>query len=156
MLHAAQPWLPLFEGDPPPGPSSDKPRRGGRRVAFGASSTPAASVPFPSRTSCTDPRQARALRWAFLGIARSWTLSGSEALALLGEPWSDEAERLERMHALLGAHHSLLLLAPGRVSELVRAPTPLLEGASPLEVLLRDGLPGTARVRAHLVAMLRP
>ena len=50
----------------------------------------------------------------------------------LGEPLSSEEEHLERMHGLLGAHRSLLLIAPepGRYTELLRQPDPAFEGAS--------------------------
>ena len=93
---------------------------------------------------------------AFLGLVSSWALTATEALTLLGEPRSCEAERLERIDGVLGARRSLLLIAPepGRAAEILRRPDPALEGASLLEVMLRDGLPGIARVRAHLMARI--
>jgi len=96
------------------------------------------------------------VRQAFLGIASSWALSASEALRLLGEPLSGEAERLERLHGVLGAHRSLLLIAPepGRYTQLLRRPDPVFGGASMLDVMLQKGLPGIACVRAHLLAQI--
>ena len=41
-----------------------------------------------------------------------------------------------------------------RAAEILRRPDPALEGASLLEIMLRDGLPGIAQVRAHLVARI--
>jgi hypothetical protein len=57
---------------------------------------------------------------------------------------------------VLGAHRSLLLIAAesGRSAELLRRPDPTFEGASVLEVMLRDGLSGIARVRAHLLTQV--
>jgi hypothetical protein len=74
----------------------------------------------------------------------------------LGEPLSSEAERLERLQGVLGAHRSLLLIAPepGRYTELLRQPDPAFGGASLLEVMLQQGVPGIARVRAHLLAQI--
>jgi hypothetical protein len=88
-------------------------------------------------------------------VAR-WSLTGAETLTLLGEPLSEEHERHERLQALLGAHRSLLLLAPdpARCAKLLRDPDLALEGLSMLQVMINDGLPGIARVRAHLLALL--
>jgi hypothetical protein len=98
----------------------------------------------------------RASRRAYLGVAARWSLTGPETLTLLGEPICDENERHERLQGLLGAHRSLLLLAPdpGRCARLLRDPDPALEGLSMLQVMIKDGLPGIARVRAHLLARL--
>lgn len=140
MLDATQPWLPLLDDEHLPDPPARKARRH-------APSVPQANLPG---------REHRAARLAFLGIASSWGLTATEALKLLGEPFSGEAERLERINGVLGAHRSLLLIAaePGRSAELLRRPDPTFEGASVLEVMLRDGLPGIARVRAHLLAQV--
>ena len=83
-------------------------------------------------------------------------MSATEALRLLGEPLSGEAERMERMQGLLGAHRSLLLIAPepGRYTELLRRPDPAFNGASMLEVMLQKGVPGIGQVRAHLLAQV--
>jgi hypothetical protein len=98
----------------------------------------------------------RAARRAYLGVAARWSLTGPETLTLMGEPLCDESERCERLQALLGAHRSLLLLAPdpARCARLLREPTPSLGGATMLQVMMRDGLPGIAQVRAHLLARL--
>ena len=104
MLDANQPWLPLLDEDL----RTEEPVRKARRRAVSA---------LPAM----DPRpDSRAARQAFLGVASSWALSATEALRLLGEPLSGEAERMERMQGVLGAHRSLLLIAPepGRDLEL--------------------------------------
>ena len=141
MLHAIQPWLPLLDDDEP---RTDVLARKAKRRAIPAS--PAAS-PGP---------ESRAARQAFLGIASSWALSATEALRLLGEPLSGETERMERMHGVLGAHRSLLLIAPepARYTELLRRREPAFDGAWLLEVMLQQGLPGITRVRAHLLTQI--
>ena len=98
----------------------------------------------------------RAARRAYLGVVARWSLTAAEALALLGEPLCDEHERHDRLQGLLGAHRSLLLLAPdpARCATLLREPALALEGASMLQVMLRDGLPGIAQVRTYLLARL--
>lgn len=104
----------------------------------------------------SNEREHRAARLAFLGVTSSWALTATEALMLLGEPLSSEAERLERIDGMLGARRSLQLIAPepSRAAEILRRPDPALRGASLLEVMLRDGLPGITQVRAHLVARI--
>lgn len=141
MFDAVQPWLPLLDEEPRPDPPVRKTRRRSNSPSSVASSE----------------REHRAARLAFLGAATSWALTAAEALTLLGEPLSSEAERLERMGGMLGARRSLLLIAPapGRAAEILRRPDPALEGATPLEIMLRDGLPGITRVRAHLLARVR-
>ena len=140
MLDATQPWLPLLEDEP----RTDIPVRKVRRRAI---STLPPTKPEPG---------SRAARQAFLGIASSWALSATEVLRLLGEPLSGEAERLERMHGALGAHRSLRLIAPepARYAELLRQPDPAFDGACLLEVMLQEGVPGIARVRAHLLTQI--
>jgi hypothetical protein len=60
------------------------------------------------------------------------------------------------MQGVLGAHRSLLLIAPepGRTAQLLRRPEPAFDGASLLEVMLQQGVPGIAKVRAHLLAQI--
>jgi hypothetical protein len=138
MLDATQPWLPLLDDEP----RAEVPVRKARRRAVSAP---------PS----TKPEAGgRAVRQAFLGVVSSWALSATEALQLLGEPLSSETERLERMQGVLGAHRSLRLIAPepARYTELLRRPDPASGGMSLLEVTLQEGVPGIARVRAHLLA----
>ena len=52
--------------------------------------------------------------------------------------------------------HSLRLIAPEptQCSARLRQPEPAFGSTSLLEVMLRDGLPGIAQVRAHLVARI--
>ena len=140
MLHATQPWLPLLDDEPP----TDVPVRRARGRAIAG--PPAAKPELGSR----------AVRQAFVGVVSSWALSATEALRLLGEPLSGEAERMERLYGVLGAHRSLRLIAPEpeRYTELLRRPDPALGGASLLEVMLQQGVPGIARVRAHLLAQI--
>ena len=138
MLDATQPWLPLLDDEP----RTDLPVRKTRRRAI---SGPPAGKPEVG---------SRAARQAFLGVVSSWALSATEALRLLGEPLSGVGERLERMQGVLGAHRSLLLIAPepARYTELLRRPDPGFGGACLLEVMLREGVPSIARVRTHLLA----
>lgn len=140
MFDAVQPWLPLLDEELP----HDSPVR-----------TPRRRRAVPSMVA-TDERKHQAARVAFLGVASYWALTATEALTLLGEPLGSEAERLERIGGVLGARRSLLLIAPepGRAAEILRRPDPALEGASLLEVMLRDGLQGISQVRAHLVARI--
>ena len=139
MLDATQPWLPLLDDEPQ---TEGRIRKTRRRA-----------VPAPP-TAKPEP-ESRAARQAFLGIASSWALSATEALRLLGEPLSTEAERLERLHGVLGAHRSLLLIAPEpRRIELLRRSDPALGGMSMLEIMLEQGLPGIAQVRAQLLVQI--
>ena len=140
MLDMTQPWLPLLDDEP----RIELPLRKAKRRAVSA---PPATAPGP---------ESRAARQAFLGVASSWALSATEALRLLGEPLSCEAERMEQLHGVLGAHRSLLLIAPdpGHYAELLRRPDPAFGGMSLLEVMLLEGVPGIARVRAHLLAQI--
>lgn len=140
MLHATQPWLPLLDEEP----RSDPPVRKTRKRALRAS-------------QATSPAgDDRVARQAFIGVVASWALTASEALRLLGEPKSSEAERLQRLQGVLGAHRSLLLIAPEprRYIELLRRRDPAFSGASLLEIMLQQGLPGIAQVRAHLLAQI--
>ncbi|TNC63585.1 hypothetical protein FHG71_19235 [Rubellimicrobium roseum] len=142
MLDATQPWLPLLDVDDEPRVASPilkaKTRRG-----------PTQQV--------TRPRpQHRAARQAFLGVVSSWGLTATETLQLLGEPLSEEEERWERLDGILGAHRSLRLISPEPTlyGERLRRPEPAFGGVSLLEIMLRDGLSGITRVRAHLVALI--
>ena len=139
MLDATQPWLPLLDDEPQHHPPTCKARRATPR-------------PKLTGTGCGD----RAARQAFLGIVSSWGLTATEALRLLGEPLSSEPERLQRLHGILGAHRSLLLIAPepAHYTALLRRSDPTLDGASLLEVMLQQGLPGIARARAHLLTQI--
>jgi hypothetical protein len=60
------------------------------------------------------------------------------------------------MQGILGAHRSLLVLAPepGRYTERLRQSEPEFAGASLLDIMLQQGLPGVAKVRAHLLARI--
>ena len=140
MLDATQPWLPLLDNEP----ATDPPIRRARRRSLDA---PPVATPGP---------QHRAVRQAFLGVAASWGLTATEARRLLGEPLSHEAERLEWLDGILGAHRSLRLIAPepARYGARLRQPEPAFGSASLLDVMLQDGLPGIAQVRAHLVARI--
>ena len=140
MLDATQPWLPLLDNEP----ATDPPIRRARRRSLDA-----------PPVSALDPLH-RAARQAFLGVAVSRVLTATKAQRLLGEPLSHEAERLERLDGILGAHRSLRLIAPepAQCSARLRQPEPAFDGTSLLEVMLRDGLPGIAQVRAHLVARI--
>ena len=142
MLNATQPWLPLLDDEP----RSEPPVRKGRRRA----------VPARAPVLPTPARRDRAARQAFLGIASSWALTATEALRLLGEPLSREAERHERLHGVLGVHRSLLLLSPepAHYTALLRRPDPALDGGCLLDSMLRQGLSGITRARVHLLAQI--
>ena len=148
MLHPTQLWLPSLAHESavtPPSASIDTPRiRTGRRRARVAS------------VATSVGPDLRAARRAYLGVVARWSLTGAEALTLLGEPLCDEEERYERLQGLLSAHRSLLLLAPdpARCVRLLREATPSLDGAYMLQVMMVQGLPGIARVRAHLLTLL--
>jgi hypothetical protein len=60
------------------------------------------------------------------------------------------------MYEILGAHRSLLPIAPEpvRYTELLRRSDPMFDGTSMLELMLQQGLPGIAQVRAHLLAQI--
>ncbi len=60
------------------------------------------------------------------------------------------------MYEILGAHRSLLPIAsePVRYTELLRRSDPMFDGTSMLELMLQQGLPGIAQVRAHLLAQI--
>ena len=107
----------------------------------------------------TDQRlnqRARSLTCGKHKACNSWALSGKEALQRLGEPLSSEAERLERLNGALGAHRSLRLIArhPARYTVILRRPDPAFDGISILDVMLQEGVPGIARVRAHMLAQI--
>jgi hypothetical protein len=140
MFDATQPWLPLLDNEPRP----DQPARKARRRAS------------PASLAVGSGPEHRVARQAFLGIASSWGLTATEAPRFLGEPLSSDVERLERLHGVLGAHRSLLLIAPepARYVALLRRPDSAFDGASMLQVMLQNGLPGIARVRAHLLAQI--
>ena len=89
-----------------------------------------------------------------MGVASSWALTATEALRLLGQSLSSEAKRLERLNGVLNAHRSFLLIAPEprRYVELLRRSDPVFDGASMLNVMLRDDLAGVVRERAYLLA----
>ena len=148
MLDAAQLWLPTLAHEPAATPTV--PLSGMRRVRTAKPRAQAAPA-----TAQASP-DLRAARRAYLGVVARWSLTGPETLTLLGEPLCDEGQRCERLQALLGAHRSLLLLAPdpARCARLLREPHASLEGASMLQVMLAEGLPGIARVRAHLLVRL--
>ncbi|TNC72188.1 hypothetical protein [Rubellimicrobium roseum] len=140
MLESSQPALPLMDQLPLSAPPA---RAGRRRTSVAAR---------PAGAACSAG-QLRAMRQAFLGLATRWALSGEEALRLMGEPFDDEAARIERLEGLLGIHRSLLLLLPEPDTCLcfLRRPAAAFDGCSALGVMLADGRTGIARVRAHIV-----
>ncbi len=81
-------------------------------------------------------------------------LMATEALRPLREPLSSEAERLDRLQGTLGAHRSLLLIAPepARYGQLLCRPDPGFDGVSLVKVMLKQGLPGIVRARTCLPA----
>jgi hypothetical protein len=95
------------------------------------------------------------MRQAYMGLVKRWALSGEETLLLLGEPRADATAQEARLSALLGVGRSLLLLLPEGDTSLcyLRRPCPAFGGASVLQIMLTDGLPGIERVREHLAQL---
>ena len=189
MLHAAQPWLPLFDPDVQADAregsalrcascatrraqgraQGSTTRRALKRVAERPAAAAQLPLPAPVQVPVLGPLlpspcplvpdalrtgELRALRCAFLGLAIGWELSGREALALLGEPMENEAERHERMWALAGVNRSLGLLfpEPNGHKAYLRGSCPSLGGVSPLQLMLEGGRPAIAKLREHLAA----
>lgn len=146
MPDAAQPLLPMFDDEALAAPMAPaEPARTRRAPKAG-----------PPTMRPGDARDLRAARRSFLGLAAAWNLSGPEVLRLLGEPLADEAERHERLRALLSVHRSLQLLAPDptRCRALLRQPDPAFDDGSPLSLMLAGGQEAIARVRVHLAAQV--
>lgn len=141
----AQPLLPMFE-DGALAASVPIARKREARKAASAALKP------------DNVAELRAARYAFLGLASCWGLSGEEVLRLLGEPVAAEAERHERLQALLGIRRSLQLLAsdPDRCRLLLRQPDPAFDGHSPLGLMLAGGPAAITRVRLHFAARVDP
>ena len=109
----------------------------------------------PVLNAPATPAELRAMRQAYMGLVKRWALSGEETLNLLGEPFEDAAAQGQRLTALLGVGRSLLLLLPEADSCLccLRRPFRAFAGASLLQIMLTDGLPGIERVREHLAQL---
>ncbi len=137
MVDTSQPDLPFSE----PLPATLAPRSARRKHA-----------PHPVLDAPASPGQLRAMRQAFIGLVKRWALTGEETLQLLGEPFEDEVAREQRLSALLGVGRSLLLLLPEGDHCLcyLRRPCRAFAGASVLQIMLADGLPGIERVREYL------
>ena len=125
----------------------------------------------PKTTAITDEETGAMLR-AFFNLADRWALSDREARILMGQPaartfarWKSGAADLsrvphdtrQRLSMLMGIHKGLRLLFPEnpelRYSWVTRR-NQVLEGRTPLEVMLEDGLVGLARI-ARLVDFQR-
>lgn len=141
----AQPLLPMFEDGALAAPAPMARKRRARKATLAA-------------LKPDNVAELRAARYAFLGLASCWGLSGEEVLRLLGEPVAAEAERHERLQALLGIRRSLQLLAsdPDRCRLLLRQPDPVFDGHSPLSLMLAGGLAAIVRVRVHFAARVAP
>lgn len=140
MFDSVQPALPF--ADPLQATLAPRPARRGRSR-------------YPILDAPASAAELRAMRQAYVGLVRRWALTGEEALHLLGEPFEDAVAREKRLNALLGVSRSLLLVLPDQDSCLcyLRRPCRDLAGASLLQVMLADGLPGIERVREHLASM---
>ena len=137
MLDVTQPTLPFSE----PLPSTLAPRPARTKLPS-----------HPVLDGPASPDQLRTMRRAFLGLVSRWALSGEETLRLLGEPCGERPERAARLNALLGVGRSLLLVLPEGDACLcyLRRPCRAFAGASVLQIMLADGLPGIERVRESL------
>jgi hypothetical protein len=102
----------------------------------------------------------------FVRLARAWGLSVDQTCALLGDvpastwhAWKATApadlgvDRLTRVSYLLGIYSALHVIYTGPLADawLTRPNTnALFGGATPLEVLMRGGIPAMAAVRQYL------
>lgn len=151
MLNALQPWRPVSARTP----RSAKRAAPKSKLVLGSGPAPRlAREPAPDALSAGE---LRALRFAFLGLVARWDLSAREALTLMGEPLEGEAERVDRLRALVGVGRLLLTLDPEREQcrALLRQPCPALGDAAPLQLMLAGGRPAIAKVNAHLAALAK-
>ncbi|MEC9363341.1 MAG: hypothetical protein VYC42_08970 [Pseudomonadota bacterium] len=75
-----------------------------------------------------------------------------------GHPLADQPDRLERVGHLLGIHKCLQMLYPLNPElrhSWVGARNQRLDGHAPVEIMLRDGLPGIVAVRVLTEEMCR-
>jgi hypothetical protein len=142
MLDTAQPNLPF--ADPLPATLAPPPTK--RR-----------SSGFPILDAPANPAQRQALRHGFMGLFKRWAPTGEETLQLLGEPSDDASAREARLNALVGVNRSLQLVLPDQDSCLcyLRRACKDFAGASLLQIMLADGLPGIERVRDYLAHLAR-
>lgn len=142
-------------------------------------STVTASVRYPASRFETqawidlrDPRERARLTPAAVrglsNLAQAWGLTVADVCTLLGDvsastwhawahkpPKSLGVDRLTRASYLLGIYTALhVLYGPRLADEWVSLPNtnPMFNGATPLSVMLRGGIPAMERVRALLDA----
>jgi hypothetical protein len=131
---------------------------------------PASRYETPAWVDLREPvERERLTPSAVRGMGRlttSWGLTVEQACSLLGEvpastwySWKNKApvdlgvDRLTRISYLLGIYSALHALFAGPLADqwLSRPNTnPLFAGSTPLEVMLRGGIPAMAQVRAFL------
>lgn len=106
---------------------------------------------------------------AFLRLADIWRLTSRQASALVGEsertwfrikakqwPGVLSQDALTRISALIGIYKALhLLFSAPLADEWVRRPNSetLFAGVSPLETMIREGIPAMLRTRAYVDAL---
>jgi hypothetical protein len=116
-------------------------------------------------TELTDLESRRALSEVVLAVLSRWNLKPNDAATLLGLPPSvglqpgtllpDSAAVLERAGHLLAIDRALYRLYPYRPDtrdHWVSMTEPALDAKPPLELMLRQGLPGIQTVREFLEA----
>ena len=113
--------------------------------------------------------EAAALVRATVGLFRAWSLSESEARAVLGGLSERELEELKtgdtgaaidpdlrvRMALLMGVHVALrtIFTDPARGYAWIRKPSSELDGRSALDIMMRGGIPDMAELRDYLEAV---
>lgn len=122
-----------------------------------------------AQVDLADPVALRDLGRAVVALLQKWNLSEKQQLGLLGSgahdgdarseyqtgerPLPGTPEVLQRVAYLMGIHGSLRLLFPTREDlrfSWVRRRNQAFGGSTPIDIMLRDGADGIARVCAVL------
>jgi len=123
------------------------------------------AIPIDHQDQAVRDRLSADAPQAFLDIMVCWRLSDDDACKLLGvssitldvlrteEATSLNEDQLERINCLAGIFKTLnIILAAPPANQWVRLPNtdPPFAGSTPLDYLIRDGLPAFTRVRRLL------
>lgn len=137
-------------------------------VGSAALSAPAGGSHHQPDTSLTDMRAANPAMRVFSGLARAWSLSPEEEMALLDADSTEELRRLERMLKeevpiaiverliiLLDIFKAINTLLPAHAQAdgwIRRSNSAAVFGSRTPLLIMMDGLEGMQRVRQHLQA----
>lgn len=129
-------------------------------------------VPVEPQTFSSEDDRARlsaAALTAFISLSEIWKLTQVEAAALMAvsvSTWERmkrgqgqlalNQDQLTRVSALVGVHKGLKLLFADDLSTdwpKLKNRGPLFEGASPIETMIRGGIPRMIDVRRHVDAL---